>query len=151
MAGQILRVGLVGLSLMALTACASNRVDYGGVMSSLERPAQTVSCADASWTLASEVEPEYPRALMHFLFFNQTRADTRNLVYRFDINEVGETRNIVFERPQSYLDHRALRTAILSGAEALAQFRYAHNGQDDPIYTTGCVNTVTFSAVYLMN
>lgn len=148
---QIFKIGVALIGLTVLSACASNRVDFGGVMSQAAVPAQTVSCEDASWTLAHEVDPEYPRALMHFLFFNQTRADTRNLVYTFDINERGETRNIVFDQPRHYLEHRALQYAILSGAEALSEFRYAHDGQDRPIYTTGCVNTVTFSAVYLMN
>ena len=135
-----------GAAAGALCACASDRVDFGGVMSPASSPSDAVACDQAAWSVAERVQPEYPRQLMTFLYLNQSRRDVRELTFSYDINPDGETRNIRFVSPEAFLDHRATQSAILAAAEALAQFRYDWAGAGAPAYTQGCALHFAFNA-----
>lgn len=137
--------------MLAATACASNRVDFGGVMAPSERPVERVACSEAGWAVDERVSPEYPDQLMTFLYINQDRRDVRELEFTFDINEAGETRNIRFVSPERYLEHRATQSAILAAAEALAQWDYAWEGSGAPVYAEACAVAFSFGAVLYQN
>ncbi|MCP2680121.1 energy transducer TonB [Maricaulaceae bacterium NA33B04] len=125
-------------------ACASERIDFGGVMSPIDRPSATTACDQSGWQIDETVRPEYPRALISFLYLNQTRNDVRELVYSFDINEDGEPKNIRFVDPLEYMDHRALQSAVLAGGEALDQWTFKSVHPDGPVYAVGCRQQFNF-------
>ena len=134
---------VLGLGILA-AACGSERIDFGGVMSPIDRPESVTTCAEAGWRTDQTVRPDYPRALVNFLYLNQTRNDVRELVYSFDINEEGEPKNIRFVDPLHYMDHRALQTAVLAGGEALDQWRFRSTNSQGPVYAVGCRQQFNF-------
>lgn len=134
-----------------VSGCASNRVDHGGIMAAGDVPAGAVACEGAGWEADQLAQPSYPSQLITFLYLNQTRTDARRLTYSFDISPEGQTRNIQFRSPLSYTDHASLRTAVLSGAEAIAASTYRYTGPGAPRYAQGCSTVITFSAFLSQN
>ncbi len=129
---------ILGFSLVAflLSACASNRVDFGGVMSPVDAPVDAIRCTGSGWRNAARVEPVYPPELATFLYMRQDRTNLRSLRFNFDIDETGSTANIRFREPAEYTRHATMRKAILASADAIAQWRYETDGE--AVYATGC-------------
>jgi hypothetical protein len=139
-----LKMLLAGCAAAAmLCACASNRVDFGGVMSPLDVPANATFCAEAAWRPVERIEPVYPDDLAMFLFAAQDASGVRSFLFNFDITETGSTANIRFVEPAAYTSHATMRKAILSSAEAIAQWRYETSGE--ALHATGCSVRLRFA------
>lgn len=124
------------LSALLLSACASNRVDFGGVMSPVDVPVDSVRCARSDWRNVERVEPVYPPELSTFLYMRQDRTSLQSLQFNFDVDETGSTANIRFREPVEYTRHATMRKAILASAEAIAQWRYETDGE--AVHAAGC-------------
>lgn len=144
---------LVGLSAglsaaLVLAGCASDRVDFGGVMSPAEPGANAIACRDSEFTPDVRHPPVYPGEVLAFLFYSQTYEDRRLLPFRFDIDAQGRTANIRFTGPENYHSHGALRQLVLASAEAIDEWTYAWPAQSEPIFTTGCQTSFDMHAQF---
>lgn len=137
------RVGAtVLISTVLLSGCASNRVDFGGVMNPQTIPINALACQDAHWRNIERVSPVYPMDLVRFFYFRQDQSRLTPLRFSFDVEPDGSTANIRFVEPAEYTRHATLRKAILSSAEAISQWRFEHEGA--AIHVTGCATTMEF-------
>ena len=135
-------VATVSISAVLLSGCASNRVDFGGVMNPQTIPVHILPCQDVNWRNVERVSPEFPMDLVRFFYFRQDQTRLTPLRFSFDVAPDGSTRNIRFEAPAEYTRHATLRKAILSSAEAISQWRFEHEGP--ATHVTGCSTTMEF-------
>ncbi|PWE18154.1 hypothetical protein DDZ18_00635 [Marinicauda salina] len=130
---------LAALAVLApLAGCASDRVDFGGVMNPVEPPPDAAACAAADWERVEGDTPDYPEDLGMFLFMAQSDGDLRSLEFGYDIRTDGRTANIRFLEPAAYLQHGATQSAILAAAEAIATWRFEPVGDAAPRFAQGC-------------
>lgn len=135
-------VAVIGMSATLLVGCASNRVDFGGVMNPQTVPVNARACQDVSWRHVERVPPVYPMDLVRFFYFRQDQGRVTPLRFSFDVDPDGSTTNIRFVEPAEYTRHATLRKAILSSAEAISQWRFEHDGA--ATHVTGCSTTMEF-------
>ena len=133
---------LLAAASFMVSACASDRIDYGGTMSPVAVPDLTGHCDD--WERTQTVAPEYPDELAFFLRMAQ-RNDTSYLAeFKYDITPAGETANIEFVEPSYFLSHEALKSAILAGGEAIDEWRFSHTGYGPPLHAENCRSAIDF-------
>ena len=110
--------------LLMLAACASDRVDYGGVLNPASFSGYAESCHGGDRERVSYRSPEYPPELQAFLYSLHSDMDERRLRFSYDIEASGQPVNIRYIGDERYIHHDSFRTAVRAGAEAIADWRY---------------------------
>lgn len=140
---------LAAASVLGLTACTSDRVDFGGIASPLALNGPAIDCDTAGLVLAERGALTFPNSLLNVAYFSQNRDGFRlNVPFRFDVSPEGDVVNAQFTGDQSVTHLRSRRDAIRFGTEWIlsSQYEWPHgsNGQ----YARGCTETVSFGSRY---
>lgn len=125
-------------SAALLSGCGPTLVEFGGVRAPYDPPARTVTCDLRDWEQVSEGTFAIPGELIAFWRASGNRLDVRELELSYDILPSGQVRNIVFEDPQRYTGHGAVRHAIKNAADTIEARQYEWLGSGSAPYATGC-------------
>ncbi|CAN0027803.1 unnamed protein product [Chrysoparadoxa australica] len=138
---------LAAASVLGLTACTSDRVEFGGIASPLALNGPAIDCSAANVVLTERGTLTFPRALLDAAYFSQNREGFRvNVPFTFDITPEGEVVNAVFAGDPDMTRSRSRRDAIKFGAEWLLSSQYEWPRGNNGEYARGCTETVNFSS-----
>lgn len=143
-----MRLASAAAAMLAVAACASDRVDFGGVANSSALSGPAISCQDAGIRYIERAPLTYPAELMQLAYFGQSDGLRVETPFRFDVNRAGEVINLQFAGDDSMTRNSAHRAAIMSAAEHLLSSRFVWPDDADAHYATGCEETIRFGARY---
>lgn len=138
----------VAMTALLVGGCAStdrlgnDALGFDGAISAQSAPVNAQHCGDVEWRTAERVPPKFPTALGRHL--DPSQDWSMSLAFSFDVEPDGSTGNIRFLAPQEYTRHAATRSAIRRSAEAIAQWRFEHDGPSG--FVTDCFTTISFGA-----
>ncbi|WP_421856455.1 hypothetical protein [Oceanicaulis sp.] len=115
---------IIAASSLSLMACASDRVDYGGTLHPVPMTNTAKACDSSARERVAYRAPDYPDALLSFLWLVHDDLDSRSLLFQYDIAADGRPVNIRYVGEERYINHDSYRTAVRAGAEAIADWRY---------------------------
>ncbi len=141
------RVLVASILALAASACASDRVDFGGIANPLELTGRTVDCQTAGVVMTQRGPVTYPNSLLSRAYYAQSRDGFRVVVpFTFDVSRTGDVVNLQFSGNQDMTRDGAERDAILFASESLLESEFEWTNPVDAQYATGCENSVTFSS-----
>ena len=143
-----MRIALItAASVLGLSACASDRVDFGGVANPMALSGPVVECDSADVELTARDALVFPNSLLSIAYYSQNREGFRvDVPFTYDITPQGEVVNAQFTGDPDMTRSSARRDAILFAANWLlsSQFEWAPGSGGQ--YARGCTETVNFGS-----
>ncbi len=122
-----------------LSACASDRVDWGGVANPMPLPSEVVDCASADLAMTEQGELVFPASLLRRAYYTQNREGFRvELPFTYDVTPNGEAINVVFAGDEAMTRDSAMRDAILFAANSILDSKFAWPDGAGAQYASGC-------------
>lgn len=126
--------GLV--TLLLLTSCVGNGVEYGGVGSPAEIPAAAMPCREAGVRRDVKGRMFIPDEVVMFFVAAQRDSAVKTMRIRYDVDESGRALNARYIGPPEQLKHSTWQKLIRAASDYVQTSTY--KWPDTPAFATGC-------------
>lgn len=136
-----MRIVMIVVAALGAAACVGDAAEFGGVTNRMTPPAEVIPCDPSLLKVVQQGELQFPADAMAFVFANQGTFSMSQAQIRYDINQNGETVNIVYSGPSEHTRHTTKAKVIKAAADTVESTRYEWIGA--PQYATGCTFDLT--------
>ncbi len=141
------KIAIAITAMLGASACASDRVDFGGVANPVALTGQVVDCETAGVVMTERAPVTFPNSLLSRAYYAQVRDGFRvEVPFTFDVSRAGDVVNVRFSGDPEMTRDSAERDAILFGADSLMASEFEWQSNSRAQYATGCTDVVTFGS-----